>query len=168
MSTDQSPPSDVSALLGGELEVQPNEVRAYLAAYPEAAGLDVIRLLAYHKARRARPDLTEVEFQRLSSLAFESSYGREGLVAEILAAVATYRPPPPPRARRGRPVLNEADVRRELLAARDAEMAKGIERPTREAIAEAMGVDPTTLRRYLRRYPDLRSLLPSSGSPRRA
>ncbi len=127
---------------------------------------------AYQEARSERPDLTDGEFVVLANQAFPHLSGHWGSApAEILAFVNALRPP---RRRRrsptgspGRPRLNEAVLRRELERALAVLAEEGEDRPTRELLAERLGVDPSTLRYRLKRFPALKALLPSSGRPRR-
>jgi hypothetical protein len=89
----------------------------------------------------------------------------------ILGHIEARRPPPPsprPVGRQGRRPLDEAEVRDQVRAAREwyetrdrrAGIPPGSSRPKRDEIADHMGISPTTLYRYLARFPGLRHELP--------
>ncbi|HVA85260.1 MAG TPA: hypothetical protein VNF73_02955, partial [Candidatus Saccharimonadales bacterium] len=132
------------------------------------AGEIVALVNAVREARRRRSDLAPEEFTRLFGKVTLGLPGESSaIVDEILAELNALQPPRPRTRPRGRPHLSEPDVRRELIAALDRLREGGEERPTREEIAEALGIEPITLRRRVARFPALSDLLPSSGRPRR-
>jgi hypothetical protein len=83
------------------------------------------------------------------------------LADELVRGIEALRPRPVTPGRPGAPSLSEAACRRELVAALERLAARGDLRPTRVAIAGELGVDPHTLRGWLRRFPGLRSQLPT-------
>ncbi len=123
------------------------------------------------EARRQRPDLTDAEFAVLTDHEFPLAVPFVATAEDVLAYLDAARP----RGRRrrsptggaGRPRLQAPALRAELQRVLAELRAEGEDRPTQEAIAERLSIDPGTLRRRLQRFPELRTLLPMSGRPRR-
>ena len=122
-------------------------------------------------ARRSRPDLTDAEFAVLTDHEFPLRVPWTTTAEDVLAYLDAARP----RGRRrrsptggaGRPRLQEPALREELRRVLAELRDEGEDRPTRALLAERLGIEPGTLRRRLQRFPDLRTLLPTSGRPRR-
>ncbi len=156
-----------------------DEVLAYVNAVrplplaPSAAAQEAAehqRIEALQEARHQRPDLTDAEFAVLTDHEFPLAVPFVATVEEVLAYLAAARP----RGRRrsptggaGRPRLQEPALRDELQRVLAELRDEGEDRPTRALVAERLGIEPATLRRRLQRFPDLRTLLPTSGRPRR-
>jgi hypothetical protein len=143
-----------------DLVVSQEDIRAYLDAHPEPAGLDVALLIGAEKARKARPDLSPQDFAMLSRPAVNRLSGYARVALEILAAVDAVRPPRQPPHASGRPQLTEPDVRDKLLNALHTLARNGIRQPTRLQIADQVGVSERSLYNWLARFPNLRKLLP--------
>ena len=119
----------------------------------------VARVRAYREARQRRPDLAPDEFAWLYGIVLPQLAGRTD-ADEIMAKVDALRPPRPRAGQVGAPLLREEDVLRLLREAIDELTAGGSTSLKRWEIAQAMGVDERTLRRYGARFPAVRNLLP--------
>lgn len=120
----------------------------------------VARVRAFREARQRRPDLAPDEFAWLYGIVSPQLANRTD-ADEIVAKVTALRLPRPRAGRAGAPPRREEDVRREFLKAIDTLAAGGNTFPKRWEIAEAMGIDPRTLRRYGGKFPAVRDLLSS-------
>ncbi len=155
-----------------------DEVLAYLETFgplpaPSAAAQQAAerqRSEVLDVVRRQRPDLTDAEFAVLTDHEFPLAVAFVATAEQVLAYLDAARP----RGRRrsptggaGRPRLQEPALRDELRRVLAELRDEGEDRPTQELLAESLGIEPGTLRRRLRRFPDLRTLLPTSGRPRR-
>lgn len=156
-----------------------DEVLAYLGTFgpppaPSAAAQGAAerqRSEVLQEARHQRPDLTDGEFAVLTDHEFPLTVPFVATVEEVLAyldaARLRQRRRRSPSGSAGRPRLREPDLRRELVRLLAELRDEGEDRPTQELLAERLGIDPGTLRRRLQRFPQLRTLLPTSGRPRR-
>ncbi len=156
-----------------------DEVLAYLETFgpppaPSAAAQGAAeghRSEVLQEARHQRPDLTDGESAVLTDHEFPLAVPFAATVEEVLAYLDAARPRQrrrrSPSGSAGRPRLQEPDLRRELVRLLAELRDEGEDRPTRELLAERLGIDPGTLRRRLQRFPELRTLLPTSGRPRR-
>ncbi len=160
---------------GGTVEPDASENAVWLVS----AGYQIVRMTqaaerqraqVLDEARQQRPDLTDAEFAVLTDHEFPLAVPFVATVEEVLAYLAAARP----RGRRrsptggaGRPRLQEPALRDELQRVLAELRDEGEDRPTRALVAERLGIEPATLRRRLQRFPDLRTLLPTSGRPRR-
>jgi hypothetical protein len=123
------------------------------------------------EARHQRPDLTDAEFAVLTDHEFPLAVPFVATAEQVLAYLDAARP----RGRRrrsptggaGRPRLQEPALREELQRVLAELRDEGEDRPTRAQLAEHLGIEPATFRRRLQRFPELRTLLPMSGRPRR-
>jgi hypothetical protein len=156
-----------------------DEVLAYLETFgpppaPSAAAqraAELQRSEVLQEARPRRPDLTDAEFAVLTDHEFSLTVPFVATVEQVLAYLDAARP----RRRRrrspsgsaGRPRLQESELRRELARLLAELRDEGEDRPTRALLAERLGIEPSTLGRRLQRFPALRTLLPTSGRPRR-
>jgi hypothetical protein len=136
-------------------------VNTYLGDY----SVDQIVALvdAIREARSRLRYLTDVEFVQLRKMVQIS--GHPSLLAdELVMGIEALRPRSPARRLPGAPRLSYEDREHQLREAIDT-LAGGLDAPTHDAIAEALGKDPRTLRRWLSEYPELERWIPKQSEP---
>lgn len=140
-----------------------DEVLAYVNAMrplpsaPSAAAQQAAeqqRSEALQEARRQRPDLTDAEFAVLANHEFPLAVPFVATVDEVLAYLAAARPRQrrrrSPNGSAGRPRLQEAELRRELVRLLAELRDEGEDRPTRAQLAEHVGSPEAHRPRILR------------------
>ncbi len=163
MNTDHKPATgEFHGRQDDDLAVTEDDIAGYLKDHPGMAGMSGTLVdLAWRKARRRRPDLTDSEFATLATQSIPGLSWHQGtMAAEILAYIQAYRPAPRPPGQPGAPSIDEDACQKEVRVAVESLIARGYKRPTRAAIAEEIGIDPRTFRTWRRRFPGLNSLLP--------